>query len=435
MLGLDVAGPIVLLLFLMTVGVPIGVSLMIAGFVGMWALTGTLEGTLTVLSGSALNVSTTYSFVVVPLFVLLGELAAAIGISSDLFTAFNRFFGRYRGGMAISANLACAGFGAITGSSTSSTAAMTRVTLPEMRKYGYHDQISTGIVASAGTLALLIPPSVALVVFGIMAQESIGQLLMAGVIPGIITAAAYTVVIIILSRLNPQMAPRGQAFSLKEQLNGLVSVVPFGFVAATIVAGIVFGFWTPTEGGAVGVALVLLLGLLKRRVTGAMLLRISRDTLITTASIFTIVIGGLLFSRFLAVSGVAADFIDFVVSLNLNPFVLFLALVAIYIVLGMFMDGFGILALTLPVVLPIVASMGWSKVWFGIVITILIEIALVTPPVGLNLYTIKAVAPDVRLDNIIRGIWPYVAVNILLLMLFYFFPQLVTWLPTEMMKR
>jgi C4-dicarboxylate transporter, DctM subunit len=423
-----------LLLVALATGAPVGTAMISAGLLGLWMQTGNLWGTSLLTTNTLYDFSASYAFITIPMFILLGELAALTGISSDLFELFNRLFGRRRGGMALAVNFSCAGFAAVTGSTTSSTMAMCRVALPEMRKFGYQDQISTGIIASAGTFAALIPPSVILVVFGILTDQSIGRLLLAGILPGILTAILYGLRIYIRTLFHPELFPTGDYYPVRERLQAFVRAVPFFLIASSIVGGILFGFWTPTEGGSVGVAMMMLLGVYRRCLTLQGLAKAFRDTLIATASIFTVIIGSILLAKFLAFSGMTTAISQGVAMLDLPPLLFFACLIVFYLILGMFLEGAGMMALTLPVVLPVVVQMGWDPIWFGIVFVIIAEIALITPPVGLNLYVIRSIAPDIPIETVIKGVIFLIPADIVLLVLLYFFPEIALWIPNRFME-
>ena len=420
------------LFFLMAWGVPVGMVLLIVGATGAWALTGSFAAGAGLIFISAHNVTDQYALVVVPLFILMGELAAVTGLTEDVFRAAYRNVGRVPGGLAVATNFACAGFGAITGSSLSATVAMTRVTLPEMRKYKYKDELSTGVIAAAGAFAIMIPPSIMLVVYGMLAEQSIGRLLMAGIMPGLVTAIVFSILIVTRTTLDPSLGPKGAVFTWKEKLLSLVSLGPFLIIALTVLLGILFGIWTPTEAGAVGAVAVLVLGLIRRKLSWREVRRTARDATLTSTSVFVIVIGAYVFSRFLAMAGVTDLVMEGILAMGLGPFGIFIVLVILYLALGCLMDGISMLALTLPMVLPIASASGWDPIWLGIVLTLLVEISLVTPPVGLNLYALRATAPDVPLGVIIRGALPFVGCDLIVLFILYFAPRIALWLPGMM---
>jgi len=422
-----------LVILALLTGAPVGTAMIAAALLGLWLETGNLAGTSLLVSNSLYDFTSSYAFITIPMFILLGELAAMTGISSDLFQLFSRVFGRKRGGMALAVNFSCAGFSAVTGSTTSATMAMCKVALPEMRRFGYKDEISAGIVASAGSLAALIPPSVILVVFGILTNQSIGRLLLAGILPGIVLACLYGLRIYVRAWLQPQMFPIGDPYTTREKLESALKSIPFLLIVMAIVGGMLSGFWTPSEGGAVGVAMMLALGAWRGKLTLPALYKTFYDTLISTASIFTVIIGSILLAKFLAFGGLTIAIVQGITNLELTPLTLFVALVAMYLVMGMFIEGAGMMALTLPVVMPVVIAMGWDPIWFGIVFVVLCEIALVTPPVGLNLYVVRSVAPDIPIETVIKGVLFLIPADIVMLALLYFWPQIALWIPKMVM--
>lgn len=414
---------------LMFLGVHIGVALALGGIVGIYAFTGLWGPGINMLLLQSIDVAGSYTLMVIPLFIVLGTLASASGITTDLFAMFYRWFGRVRGGVAIATIGTCAGMASITGSSVATSAAMTRIALPELRRFGYNERLSVGTIANGGTLSIMIPPSITLVLYAIFAEQSVGKMLVAGVIPGLILTLGFIVLISIHCRLRPQDGPRGPAFSWKERAQSLPGVLPFLFIVAAVIVGILTGVWTPVESAAVAVILVALMGFMRRRIDFGRVVSAAREAVTTSASVFMIVIGSMLFSNFLAMNGVNVDITDGIMALQLSPFMLYVLLVLIYLVLGMFMEVSSLLALTIPLVMPLVTAVGWNPIWFGVVIVLLMELAMVTPPVGLNLYAVKAVAADVSLNDIYLGSLPFWFVNMTILFLFYFWPQVTLILP------
>ncbi|GIK82884.1 MAG: C4-dicarboxylate ABC transporter permease [Alphaproteobacteria bacterium] len=422
-----------LVILALLTGAPVGTAMIAAALLGLWLETGNFTGTSLLITNSLYDFTSSYAFITIPMFILLGELAAKTGISADLFELFSRLFGRRRGGMALAVNFSCAGFSAVTGSTTSATMAMCKVALPEMRRFGYKDELSSGIVASAGTLAALIPPSVILVVFGILTNQSIGRLLLAGIMPGIILALLYGLRIYIRALLQPHVFPVGDLYTTREKLESAWKAIPFLLIVMAIVGGMLSGFWTPSEGGAVGVAMMVALGAWRRKLTLRDLYTVMYDTLISTASIFTVIIGSILLAKFLAFGGLTSAIVQGVTSMELSQLTFFICLVIMYLVMGMFIEGAGMMALTLPVVMPVVIAMGWDPIWFGIVFVVLCEIALVTPPVGLNLYVIRSVAPDIPIETVIKGVLFLIPADIVMLALLYYWPQIALWIPRMVM--
>jgi tripartite ATP-independent transporter DctM subunit len=412
-------------------GVQIGVVLALAGIVGSAIFTGNVAVGAQLLALQSLDVTSNYSLLVIPLFIALGSLAAASGITTDLFSAYYKWFGRIAGGIAIATIATCASMAAITGSSVAVAAAMCRIALPELRRYKYNLALSVGAICVGGTVAIMIPPSITLVLFAIFAEESVGKLLIAGVLPGLLTAALYAVLILVVCRFKPELGPPGPVFSRAEKLASLKLVLPFATVVLSVVLGMLSGIWTPVEAAAVGVLLVLVIGFLRRAQSLRDVLVAFRDSAMTSASVMIVVIGSLVYSNFLALNGFSEVVTQGIISLNLPPFLLYLMLVGIYLVLGCLMEVTSILALTVPLIVPVVKAVGWSPIWFGVIVVSMMEVAAVTPPVGLNLYAVKAAASDVPIGTIAVGSLPFWCMNISVVFILYFFPEIALWLPSR----
>ena len=374
-----------------------------------------------------------YSLSVIPLFIIMGYYAFYAGLTNDIFHTARQWVGHLPGGLAVSTVLGCAGFAACTGASTASAAIMGRVAIPEMIKYGYHPRLAAGVVAASGTLASLIPPSVILVIYGIITEESIGALLIGGFIPGVISAIIYAGMIYTRVKINPELGKLQPSVSWKERffaLKGTWGVLTLIFL---IIGGIYSGIFTPTEAGGAGAFGAFLMALTMRRLSLARLKESLLETGRTTIMIFSIIVGVLIFVRFLALTGLPLAFAEFILSLPLPRTVILLLILSVYIFLGMFLDAIGMLMLTLPIVFPAVVALGYDPIWFGIIVVKMCEICLITPPVGLNCYVVRSVAPDIPLEDIFRGILPFLALDILTVALFIVFPQIVTFLPSTMM--
>lgn len=374
-----------------------------------------------------------YTLSVLPMFILIGYLAFYAGITRGLFDAAKAWLSHVRGGLAIGTVFSCAGFAAVSGASTASAAVFARIAIPEMLAAGYDRRLAAASVAVAGTLASLIPPSAILVIYGIIVEQSVGRLLLAGFIPGIISAFVYAAVIFIRVWRNPELAPPAEArASWRERIVALKGTGGVVFVIGIVMGGIYLGWMTPTETGAVGAAVVLGMALQRREMRWKDFHLAISETAKLTVMIFTIIYSILIFVRFLGFSGLPESFAAWVVGLDVPRVVIFIAILAVYFVLGMFLDGIGMLMLTLPVVYPAIVKLGYDPIWFGIIIVKLVEICLVTPPVGLNCYVVNGVRPDIPLQDIFRGVWPFVLADLLVIALFYVFPEIVTFLPNAM---
>jgi C4-dicarboxylate transporter DctM subunit len=417
------------LLPLLLAGVHIGVALGLSGVAGAVVFTGNLHIGLTLPLIQSLDASSSFTLMTIPLFIALGTVAAASGLTGDMFNASYKWMSRVPGGIGIAAIAASAGMAAITGSSAASSAAMTRIALPELRKYEYDEEFSVGLIAVSGTLALMIPPSITLVLFAVFAEQSVGKMLIAGILPGIVTGLAYILFVFVRCKLNSKIGPVGPRFLLRERLQTLPGVLPLLLLIVAILVGIIVGIWTPAESSAVGLACVLLMGVLRGRLTLKLIGHALFEAVVASASVLMIVIGSLIFSNLLALNGFGEVITQSIIDLNLSPVMLFLLLIAFYLLLGTMMEATGILALTVPLVMPIINVVGWSPIWFGVILVKMIEIGAVTPPVGLNLYAVKASAPEVPLAKIYRGaIWFWVT-DLGVVFLLYAFPMIALLLP------
>jgi C4-dicarboxylate transporter DctM subunit len=423
---------IVVLFVLLAIGLPIAFSLGISGVICVFMVTG-WQTTYGFLSTAPFNTSASWLYVVLPLFILMGMLSYSAGINEDAFTIANHWLGKIKGGLAMATIFACSVFGATSGSSIAAAATMGKLAIPQMRRYNYSIELAAGCVAGGGTLSVMIPPSGILVIYGIITEESIGQLLIAGLIPGLLSALIYMIGIYVWCSLKPTVAPatdsrvswRTRLVSLKD---GYGAVLIFGVV----MGGIYTGIFTPTEAGAFGAAVALALLIFRSKTR----FRALREGLIETAKVtcmfFTIVICAYFFTLGLTVSGIPKTLVTYLTTLNMHPKLVLTILLLVYLPLGMFLDTVSLLFLTLPIIFPVVKAMGFSGVWFGILVTKLIEVSLITPPVGLNVYVIKGVLPDVETSTIFKGCIPFLIMDILTLAVLFFFPQITLWLPSTM---
>jgi C4-dicarboxylate transporter DctM subunit len=423
---------VLLILFLLATGVHIGVALAIGSIVGTTVFTGNINSGLSLVHLTSVSVTTTYGFLVIPLFILLGNFASEAGIARDLFDAAVRWVGRLPGGLAVTTILTCGGMAAITGTSLGTSATMTKIALPELRRHKYSEELSVGTIALGGTLAIMIPPSITMVLYGIFAEQSIGRLLIAGILPGILNALLYITLIIGRCILNPSHGPKGPKFDWLERWLFLVKILPFVLIVLVVIFGMLFGVFTPVEASAIGTFLVFLLSLLIKRFVLQKFINALIETGITTAAIMILVVGCIMFTKFLALTGFNVFVTDLIVSYDLPPFSLFLVIIALYFFLGMFMEATSILALTVPLLIPVVIKTGWSPIWFGVIAVAMMEVASVTPPVGLNLYVVKSAAPEVSMKTIYLASIPFWLCDITGIFIIYFFPQLALLLPKLM---
>lgn len=433
-LVLGLLGVVVMVLLLM-MGLHVGAAMLTVGFLGYLAVSGNVGGSLGLLATTPYNTAATYAFSVLPLFILMGHFAFQGGISQDLYTTAYKWMGGLPGGLAIATTWAAAAFGAACGSSLASAATFTRISLPEMLRYGYDRKLASGCIAVAGTLAIMIPPSAAMVIYGIITGSNIGRLLIAGFIPGIISAAVFMMVVIVRVKMNPALAPQpAQRFGWGERLVALKGVWGILALLLLVMGGIYTGVFTPTEAGAVGAFGAFLIAFVRGGLKGGHLKQAMLESGQTTAMIFFIIIGAMVFGRFLAISRVGPEFTEFITGLSVPPIVIILGFMVMYIFLGMIMDAVAMMAITLPVVFPVVMALGYSDIWFGILIVKVVEIGMVTPPVGMNCYVVASVAGDqVKLEDVFRGVLPFVIGDSLTLSALIAFPVISLWLPGKML--
>lgn len=415
-------------------GVPVAVSLGLIGLSGMWFVGGEvlMRSALETLAYNALN---QYSFVVIPMFVLMGVLANKAKITQDLYEAFYRFMSKVRGSLFMVTILSSAGFATISGSTVVSAAVFTRLALPQMVRYGYHSGIGAGCIAAAGTFASLIPPSIMMVIYALLTGESIGRLFIAGVIPGALTAGVYLVSVWVMVRLRPQIAPLApQEFTWSQKMESLGRVGPFLVLAILVVGGIYSGLMFPSSAGAVGAFGALGIAIW-RGVGGFSHLKDAlSETAVTATSVFMVLIGGLIFSRFLVFSGFITDIVAVITESGIAPYQVLVAVVLVYIALGMFIDTVSVTVITVPFIHPVMVGLGYDPIWFGVVLVKLIEISAITPPVGLNLFAVMASArTQISTGDLFKGVLPFLAMEFLVLLLIIMVPAISLWLPETML--
>ena len=411
--------------------VPVAMAMLAVGFFGTASMNG-FSAALSALGTESFEISSTLTLTVIPLFVLMGNLAGVSGMSRDLFNAAYCWVGHWRGGLASATIAGCAGFAALSGSSRASAITMGRVALPEMKRFKYDDSLATGAVAAGGTLGILIPPSTGLIIYAILTEQSIGRLFMAGIIPGVLLTCLFLLAIAIVTRIKPELGPVGPKSGLTERINSLRKAATIvGIVVATI-GGIYLGVFTPVEAAGVGAVLTFIVALYRKSLSREKMSFVILQTLQTTATVFMILIGAHVFIPFMALTHIPADLISFLVNLDIGKTGVLFVILATYIFLGTFLEGLAMLVLTLPVVFEVITQLGMSPIWFGIVVVIVLEMGLISPPVGLNVFVVKSVAQDVPMGTIFRGIWPFwIAMSVCLIILVAF-PQVATFLPDTM---
>ncbi|HUT49789.1 MAG TPA: TRAP transporter large permease [Alphaproteobacteria bacterium] len=416
---------------LLALGMPIGFALGVVGLVGSVIIIGS-EPAFSMLGQTAFETVVTHELSVVPLFILMGYFATSSGLSEMLFRACNTWLGHRRGGLALATIGGCGSFAAICGSSLATAATMTQVALPEMRRYGYDERLATGAIAAGGTIGILIPPSVILVLYGILTETSIAELFAAGIIPGILTIAGFMVTVSIVTRINPKLGPRGPKTTIVEKLRALWSVLLTLVLFLLVIGGIYTGAFTPTEAAGIGAVGAFVLTLAAGRMTSKVLVSCLTETVKTTAMIFTILIGAIMLNKFLTLGGLAGALGDFVVALNLSKQLTIIVILLIYFVLGCALDSLAMILLTIPIFFPIATAIGVDPVWFGVIVVMVVEMGLISPPIGMNVFIIKGMAPDIALSQIYRGVLPFVIAQMILIALLVAFPVIATWLPSTM---
>ena len=422
------AGGFVVLFALMLIRVPIGVAMGLVG-VGGFGLTVGWSPALNLLATSPLRTVTDFNLTLIPFFILMGVLATRSGMSRELFRAANATFGSLRGGLGLATVGACAGFAAICGSSVATAATMTNIAHPEMKKAGYPDDVSTGVIAAGGTLGILIPPSVVLAVYAYITEQDVGKLFVAGIVPGILAILMYMATV----RLwYGRKLPAGTPFSLAEALRALSGVWAVTLLFAAVILAIYFGVATATEASAVGAVLTALIGIARGRLGVRSLLDSLVEALRTSVAIYTILIGAILFGYFLAVTQVPQNLTAFLIGLDLGSYGTLALIMLLFLVMGCFLDAMAMIILMVPIVFPVILEMGFDPIWFGIIVVMTVELGLITPPVGMNVIVINTIAKDVSLVTIFRGVLPFVVTDIIRLIILIALPWIVLFLPQTM---
>jgi tripartite ATP-independent transporter DctM subunit len=424
---------IVALLALLALRMPIGIAMALVGAIGI-AVLNSPDAALTILGSYPYSYAAVQALSVIPLFVLMGNFAVVSGMSGDLFSAAYAWIGHRRGGLASATILACAGFAALSGSSVASAITMGRVALPEMRRYDYDPRLATGVVAAGGTLGILIPPSTILVIYAILTEQSIGKLFLAGFLPGLLLTALFVLTVIALCAVRPAYGPPGERRPLPERVAALKRASAFFVVVIATIGGMYAGVFTVTEASAVGAGLTLAHAIWRRRLTRANLADSLLQTVRTTAMVFLILIGAHVLSPFLALSRIPVDLASALVALGLPSLAVLGLILVAYILLGMFLEGFAILVLTVPIVFPIITALGYDPVWFGIFMVVVLEMGLISPPVGINVFVVKGVAEDVPIGRIFAGILPFWVAMVVCVALLIAFPQVALVLPNSMIR-
>ncbi len=420
---------IAVLVFIFLIGMPVGFAMGLVGVAGFCYLR-SFDAGLSILARDVWAQFSSYSLTVIPMFVFMGSIAFASGMSRRLYDAGYTMLGRLRGGLAMATIAACAGFAAICGSTNATAAAMGRVTLPEMKRYGYSDSLATGCVAAAGSLGILIPPSTIFIVYGILTEQSIGRLFVAGVFPGIILSLLFMMVVALLVWRNPSIAPAGAPTTWRQKLMGLTGILEMLVLFALCIGGLFLGWFSPTQAGAAGAAGALIIALVRRSISWGGFIEAVKDGLRITCMVMVIVTGATIFGHFMAVARIPMELAAWVSGLELPRAAVMGIIVFIYLIGGCFMDALALITLTIPIFYPAVIALGFDPIWFGVIIVLVTEMGVITPPVGVNVYVIKGIATDVPLETIFKGIFPFLAALIANVGILLAFPQIATFLPS-----
>jgi C4-dicarboxylate transporter, DctM subunit len=421
----------VALFVLMLLRVPVGMAMGLVGVTGFGYMVGSGPA-LKMVGQTSMRTVTDWNFAVVPLFLLMGSFATTSGMSRELFRAANAFLGHLRGGLGIATIAACGGFAAICGSSVATAATFSRVAYPEMRRYGYPQSFATGVIAAGGTLGIMIPPSTVFAVYGLITEQDIGKLFIAGVVPGIIAVLMYMATITIIGYLRPGFLPAGPRASWRERLSGTRGVWATLLLFLFVIGGIYGGLFTATEAAGMGAAGAFIIGVVRRRLSGPDILRSLLEATRTTAAVFTVLIGAILFGYFLTITQVPQKVTEFLVGLGIGRYGVLALIMIMYLVLGTLMDALAMIILTVPIVFPVIVALGFDPIWFGVIIVMVAELGLIHPPVGMNIFVIKSVVEDAKISTIFYGVLPFIVTDLLRLILLIAFPILALWLPSKM---
>ncbi len=419
---------IAILVLLLFSRMPVGFVMALVGVVGFGFLVSS-NAAMNMMVKDLFQVFGSYNLTVIPLFILMGQIAFHAGISSRLFNVAYKFIGHWPGGLAIATIGACTGFAAICGSTNATAATMAAVTLPEMKKYHYKDSLATGVVAAGGSLGILIPPSVIFIVYGLMTEQSIGKLFMAGILPGLMLSFLFSMAVMIWTHLKPEIAPRGPNFTLKEKFVSLSGLIETVLLFMMVMGGLFFGIFTPTEAGAVGAFGTLLIAVARRKIDFRGFIQSLAETARISCMILMVVAGATIFGHFLAITRIPFDIANWVSGIQLPPFAIMGIIILVYLIGGCFIDALALIMLTVPIFYPVIASLGFDPIWFGVIIVLITQIGVITPPVGINVYVVSGVAKDVPLHVIFKGIFPLLFALLLGTFILVLFPQIAIFLP------
>ena len=421
----------VALFAMMLLRVPIGMAMGLVGVTGFGYIVGGVPA-LKMVGQTSMRTVTDYTFGVIPMFLLMGAFVSNSGMSRELFRAANGFLGHLRGGLGIATIAACGGFAAISGSSVATAATFSTVAYPEMRRYGYPQSFATGVIAAGGTLGAMLPPSTVLAVYGIITEQDIGKLFIAGVLPGILAAAMYIATVTIIGFVKPDFLPRAPRHSWKERLEGVRNIWATLLLFVFVIGGLYGGLFTPTEAGGMGAGGAFVIGVLRGRLDRAEIRRSLLQATRTAAAVFTVLIGALLFGYFLTVTQTPQKVTEFLTGLGVGRYGVLALIMLMYLVLGCLMDSLAMVILTVPIIFPVVTHLGFDPIWFGIIIVMTVALGLIHPPVGMIVFVIKSVVQDVKFTTIFKGVLPFIVTDLIRLVILIAFPIIALWLPSRM---
>jgi len=419
---------VIVLIIIFLLRMPVGFAMALVGVIG-FSLFVTPEAGMNILARDFFDTFSSYSLTVIPMFTLMGCIAAESGMSLRLYDAGYVLFSRFRGGLALATIMGCAGFAAINGSTSATAAAMGKVCIPEMKRYKYDDSLATSVVAAAGTLGIMIPPSTIFIVYGILTEQSIGKLFVAGILPGLLIAVVLMATVALLVWRKPGLAPAVESSTFGEKMRALAGVTEMLILFGFVILGLFFGWFSPTQAGGAGVAGAILIGLATRQLTWSGFLNAFKDTVRVTAMVMVIVAGATVFGHFIAITRIPMMLSAWVGALPFPPMLIMGVIIIIYMIGGCFMDSLALITLTIPIFYPVVMNLGIDPIWFGVIIVLVTEIGVITPPVGLNVYVIHGVAGDVPLETIFKGVLPFVLALSIAAVILLLFPQIATFLP------
>ena len=421
----------IVLFALMLLRVPVGMAMGLVGVAGFGFLSGSGPA-LKIVGHTSMRTVTDWNFAVVPLFLLMGSFATTSGMSRELFRAANAFLGHLRGGLGIATIAACGGFAAICGSSVATAATFSRVAYPEMRRFGYPQSFATGVIAAGGTLGIMIPPSTVLAVYGLITEQDIGKLFVAGIVPGLVAVLMYMVTISIIGYARPDFLPAGKRASWAERLRAMRDIWATLLLFLFVIGGIYGGLFTATEAAGMGAGGAFLIGIARRRLSRQDILRSLLEATRTTAAVFTVLIGAILFGYFLTITQTPQKVTEFLTGLGLGKYGVLVLIMLMYLLLGCLMDALAMIILTVPIIFPVIKELGFDPIWFGVIIVMTVELGLIHPPVGMNIFVIKSVVEDAKIATIFYGVLPFIITDILRLVLLIVLPGLALWLPGKM---